>query len=212
MALRVKSAGDRPVVFMHLHKTGGMWVRHTLKAIGVAGNEIGLTHSQLPKVRRREPDAFLFGFVRDPFDFLRSYYLHRQRRGWHPSRDLDQVCRAETLTEFLDLYLAHLPGWVGRWFDLYVDGIEFVGRQEHLREDLCSALDLAGVEYDRELVMGMKPVHVTPRPQDPAVTDLGDREAYYREAVRAAEAYTYSKWYPTPKGEDPAPLTGDRAF
>ena len=181
-------------VFIHVQKTGGSWARKTMAEMGLVKKEVGGTHRQLQPLRDKLPDAWVFGFTRDPYDFLKSYFLHRNRTGaWHPNRDLDTICRSETLAGFLNAYLVHLPGWVGRWFDLYLEGADFVGRYDCLREDLCSALGAAGLPFDLDQVMSSPPFHVTP-PVGEAVLGLRGREDFYREAVLLAEAEACTKW------------------
>lgn len=196
MALLVQNpvSHEQLAIFIHVHKTGGSWVRKTLENLGMAGPELGGMHCQLAPVKRRRPNAFIFGFVRDPFEFLRSYFSHRHKHAnWHKNRDLDIVCQAPTLSEFLDLYLEKLPGWVGRWYNLYVGEADFVGRTETLRQDLCTALDSLDLEYDRAIVWENKPCNVTE--VDPRLVDLGSDEGSYRTAVREAETAAYLRWY-----------------
>lgn len=196
MALRVKTRDGGTAVFMHVHKTGGSWVRQVLRETGVAGREIGGTHAQLCKVQIKEPDAQTFGFVRDPYDFLRSYFSHRHRQGWIDiDRELDRKCQASSFSRFLDLYLENIPGWVGAWYEAYVGEATFVGRKENLRADLCAALRKLNVEYDENYIMARGPINVTPNVVVKE-TDLGELESTYRLAVKEAEANAYEHWYP----------------
>lgn len=164
-----------------------------LRRLGLAGEELLGQHSQLRRVREAKPDAWVFGFSREPYSFLRSYFLHRCRGGWHESRDLDLGCEASSLPAFLDLYLEKFPGWVGRWYDLYLDGAEFVGKVESLRPDLCRVLDQLDFEYDRRRVMSDGPKNVTPT-FGPDVLGTREEEERYRRLVRVAEAVAYEKW------------------
>ena len=163
-------------------------MRAAIRAAGIPAEEYGLpgrVHLGLEDCPC--PEKFKFAFVRDPVEMYRSYWTYKMGRGWDPANEIDQTCRSDDFRGFVTCVLEHYPGVLGSSFAAFVgpEGgeIEFVGRHENLREDLITALSLAGESFDPEAIRSLPPKNVSDRRRFPA--------RYSEEleaAVRASEA------------------------
>ena len=156
----------RRSVFYHIPKTGGTWVKVAMKEAGLqthATRNITAAHPFNLKRAHATPDIvrpkdvagkFSFCFVRRPVAWYRSYWSFRSRKGarrdekfpadgvW--SDDFDQF-----VNNCLDLYPS---GFVSTLYQFYTglngERVDFIGRQEHLADDLVRSLGMAGEEFD----------------------------------------------------------------
>ena len=166
MAILLKSGG----LFLHVPKTGGNWVTEVLESnklvfAHVAGKHAGpaqlapLEHLlEIPRRYDRPNRAsFRFCFVRHPLSWYESWYRMNVDRGWpewatdedawNPSVELNGL-GASTFDRFIENVLRHRPGFLARLYRFYAADAHFVGRQEHLAEDLNAVLTLLHVEFD----------------------------------------------------------------
>jgi hypothetical protein len=101
-------------------------------------------------------DRLSVAFVRHPLDWWRSYWGHRMRAGWDPANALDAVAASEDFNEFILNVIDHGEGafdeMVRRFVGLPSPSVDFVGRSEHLVEDACEALRLAGEPFSASAI------------------------------------------------------------
>jgi hypothetical protein len=122
---------------------------------------------------RRQP--VVFSMVRHPLSWYQSCWAHRMDDAWAPINapdwfthraietwaDFTDHCRASTFAEFVRKCTARYPeGFASLLFDSYTDGCTFVGRQERLRDDLVTALRLAGEDFQPEHLWRTPPRNV----------------------------------------------------
>ena len=193
--------------FLHAHKTGGTWVRKACKNAGVklqdAKDERGFStrhwpaHPSEPWMRGRTS----FALIRDPLDYLRSWWCSREKEGWGaitgPAAPLND-CRADAFELFLNNVLDRCPGIASRVFREYTDGVDCVGRLENAADDLCTALRLAGERFDHDAL------YATPKAN--AARDEIMRRATCSKAV-AARVYEAEQDYASLIGSHEAVLT-----
>ena len=157
-------------VFIHIPKTGGMWVRAALLRVGLAPG--GLRHRQhvegsLPayphccKHTRVEDlnDASIhrktiFAFVRHPLSYYQSYWAFKMRTGWNHRDVFDQTFVREDFSSFVRAVTSERPGWVASMYQTYLGNgrIHIIGKQESLVEDLIGALTQAGETFDASII------------------------------------------------------------
>ena len=143
-------------VFFHVPKCGGDFIRTVIKESGVPHHEVGRKHSRLADL----PDAtyvrmkFVFCFVRHPLEWYRSFWAHRQKKGW-PADMPQDGCRSDNFNEFVERRCEHHPGFLGELYAAYTGwpiAVDFVGRHENLRNDLEKAVRLAHERIASQLV------------------------------------------------------------
>jgi hypothetical protein len=125
---------------------------------------------------RMQPDCFRFCFVREPLHWYESYWRFMQSLDWnwdkwgdekdpykwHPCSMLNSLGNSDFNT-FMAEVNRKRPGFVTEMYGWYVrPGIGFVGRQEHLQEDLVKAFALMKLDYDPIKALAVEPLNETP--------------------------------------------------
>lgn len=156
-------------IFLASPKTGSKWCHAALKACVASDvrecNESAADyHQTLEQVtlRGEEVRDSLFkpenciAFVRQPFPWYKSYWNHRIRLGWKASHPLDDKCASDSFETFLQNVLQNQAGFLSRYLSLWAGSEEepagFIGRQEHLRDDLAWALKHFRVTFDEQVL------------------------------------------------------------
>jgi hypothetical protein len=143
--------------------------------------------------RRRWRSYFTFCFERNPWDKTVSTYFFRKSVGQLDTGFRDYVLRDNLPSDF-DLYS----------LDGHSVGVDFVGRFEHLEDDLRSVLDHLGLGAD----VALSREKSDSRPADATVASLFDREMSARvEGAFAREIRTFG--YRNPASTEAGP-TNDR--
>jgi hypothetical protein len=193
-------------VFRHVPKTGGTWAVKAMAAAGVSLRALTADNDGHGIPGRLAPnDRFAFAFVREPFDWYRSFWAHRNQFGdWSDIHPLDPLARA-SFDAFLNRVCDLRPGYLSRVYEQYVGvpdrAISFIGRFERLADDLVLALREAGVAFDEARLRRVRPTNCTAlRPECAAVT---------RERLLAAESVAVGRFYSEKSnGLPPGPRPG----
>ncbi|GAB4159070.1 MAG: hypothetical protein Tsb009_36340 [Planctomycetaceae bacterium] len=163
-------------LFLHAPKTGGSWVRRALHKAGLAVREVGDFHGSQPL----DGNRLVFTFVRNPADWYLSRWRcpHHQERFRMGQNDQFQDALTEQEARCFPVWLerilkitAERRGPADHLFSHYMRRADFVGRSEHLEEDLIEALHQAGEEFDEQAIRS------TPRINESVIT----RQAYTEE-------------------------------
>lgn len=134
-------------IFVHVPKTGGYWVRHVVRSLGLNAYEYGHEHCNfrtgLSKLDGRTKNIFMF--VRHPAAWYQSLWAFRMKHGWSMVHPLDFNCASNHFPTFVSRALDWWPdGWVSRTYEEFAstpgDTTLLVGRQEHLQQDLIDIL------------------------------------------------------------------------
>lgn len=155
-------------------------------------------------LRNRHEPSYLFCFVRNPLTWYESWfkYMSQESRqwkywgsqhtdSWHPNSLLDGLGSSDFNT-FVSNVINKRPGYVTEMFGWYTPpAVDFVGRQEHLREDLIVALDAMELDYDKKFVRDYHEVGVS-RPRKVVVEwDSALKEAVTRLEYAGLVRYGY---------------------
>jgi hypothetical protein len=184
------SINDR-MLFVHVPKTGGVWVSEALACAGVEFTQIvpadmHPTLAELPRSGR-----FTFGFVREPVYWYSSLWRFHRTAPQHHWPKLGELLDLE-LVDFLQEVVQRYPGYLTKYFRQFVgsrdDEIDFVGRKEHLVDDLVHALQLAGQDFDERALRSWPQANVSTWLHDPVPDDLAAQ-------LRAAEHEVYERFY-----------------
>ena len=107
-------------MFVHLPKTGGVWVARALAkhAKTIRPNKSNHGGHIMPDL---DDNVACFCFVRHPVSWLRSLFHHRKRKrwNWQTHLDLEKKCQAKTLKDFINK-VANNEGVVESYFDHYI--------------------------------------------------------------------------------------------
>lgn len=145
-------------VFLHIPKTGGIWVRQAIKECGITCDEIGDQHSHFPQISKLKDkgyydNKFIFAFVRHPITWYQSRWAFRMKYGWRAQHPLDFNCASNDFTVFVENAIRFKPtGWVTWEYSNYIDTvpgeIDYVGTTENIVNDLITILSSAGERFD----------------------------------------------------------------
>ena len=152
-------------LFLHIPKTGGMWIRHAYKVCNIDHFEIAMTHSHFPHLLNFKPKSFYsslysYAFVRHPLSWYQSRWAFRMRYGWNATHPLDYNCHSNDFQKFVEACLAYKPsGWVTNEYTSFIDevpgGIKQVGRLENLVNDFLHICDNAGEAVSSKIITTM---------------------------------------------------------
>lgn len=70
---------------------------------------------------------------------------------WHPQRPIDS-CGNDDFNIFIANILREYPGYVTEMYGWYTEGVDFIGKNESLEDDLIKALEKAGLQIDADTV------------------------------------------------------------
>jgi hypothetical protein len=189
------TCGNDKFLFIHVPKTGGMWVTEALQAAGVeVHEEFGRTaeHPLLSELDRR--GRFTLAFVREPLSWYGSIWRFRNYFHLHKASTeelpYDRFIGLD-FPDFVDNVAEHVPGFLSDHYELFVgppgDEIEFIGRYENLEDDLVAAMRTAGQDFDEEALRSFPPINVTgPQPECPQET---------KRRLMRSEAEAYERFY-----------------
>jgi len=162
-----------------------------------------------PGVRMKMPRTFCF--VRHPVAWYESWWRYlrgkngdipwlvnganvdRYVKRWNP---LSAAC--ETYCEDFHTYMARLhgkfPGYVTWLYGQYATPeVDFVGKQENLREDLREVLALFGLAFDEGMLMGKRRINEAEFNEEPVVWDPGLLREVQAAEGTAMQRYGYSE-------------------
>ncbi len=165
--------------FLHVPKTGGNWVSSVLREQFSRAQRMPKIHTT--RISAPRPELFTFAFVRHPLTWYQSYFSYKQRKGWDPTNNWDDIVRCDSFTEFVEKVLGETPAYYSKLIRRFVgrvgDEIDFVGRFESLTDDLIHALELAGEQFDPDVIRETPPVNQSSYDAHPAVytDDLAQR-------------------------------------
>ncbi len=162
------------LVFLHLPKTGGTWIRAALPRAGIQCRNVGQYNGHVIPRARAKRGRLVFTFVRETVSWYGSYWAFKTKRdGWGVRSDpgprqhintFDADCRAETFEEFICNVLELWPGHYTReYIEPFTAAADVVGRYEHLADDLVQILQRADEPFDEERLRLTHPQRVTGR-------------------------------------------------
>ena len=169
---------ERNALFLHIPRTGGTWVGHSIDVAGIPIQNWGRVcemyrprkHTILSHYR---PDLlskvkWIFSFVRRPCEYYVTNWRFTTRsvvtrpekmkntvfNGKNSAAINEAVNRWKpNFDEWLDEMLEEEPAWVTRWFERFVgphrgEFCHFIGRTETLREDMNKVMKI--LDYEEE--------------------------------------------------------------
>lgn len=194
-------------VFFHIPKTGGSWVTKVLKEMGICEVDYRphfrhILNLQAEHVTYRDIDKnrikgkFSYAFVRDPVEWYRSFWKFRTAGGWDMRFILDRECKNVDFNKFVENVARVFPeGFVSSIYKEYLghqlDQVDFVGKQENLKEDLEKALTLAGEVFSSERIKERKKFNVS---NPPILKEKYQYKDDVLELIRRTERWAITKF------------------
>jgi len=171
-------------IFLHIPKTGGNWVAEVLDDNDLVFAHFGEKHSSMEQILEFEkwfrvpykyskPNKpfFKFCFIRHPLKWYESWFNMQGALGWpnwggnpdvwHPNAMLDGLGDPD-FNKFVAKVLKRRPGYVSELYGWYtIPGIDFVGKQENLVDDLLTVLNMLNVKVDEYRIRNFKHINVS---------------------------------------------------
>ena len=203
---------DANALFVHIPKTGGIWLEEALPACGIRTAQpetrdgVSWRHP-LPADICGHYD-FTFTFVRHPLSWYESWWKFQgghwytfEPGVWHPQRVLEP-CGADDFSSFMRRCLEREPGYVTRLYEWYIgppgiERVDFVGRQEALVDNLVGVLRGLNCDFDETVLREHPRANVGTEDGGPPVWDPA-----VKERTEALEAGAIRRFY----GEPESPL------
>jgi len=190
-------------VFLHIPKTGGVWVTGALRRTTSVAM-IGQQHSHFPQLLQLYNEdwfkkRFVFTMIRHPITWYQSRWAFRIKHGWRLGHPLDYHCASNDFHTFVENVLNYKPdGWLSWLYDQYIShvpgGIDYVARLEKGSAEIKHVLTESGTEFDPAVVDNIK------RAND---SDMGGHSSKYWakytpelfDRVMAVESKAISRYY-----------------
>ncbi len=160
-------------VFIHVPKTGGLFITNYLRKINVPFRMIGYRHSPVDLIGMPSLNKgmFKFCFIRKPDEWYQSYWQMRigevgGKGGhlgigkdlgglhplYHPTWEIDPYCMSPDLNEYIKNCIG-LDGYLTRLYNRFI-GVgrmkcNYVGRFENFHEDLVEVFNHIGIKFDQ---------------------------------------------------------------
>lgn len=169
----------------------------------------------LRKAQFGDQDPYMFCFVRHPLKWYESWfkYMSQPNRnwlsfaeaskayGWHPNANIDGLGDVE-FNQFVRNVIAKHPGYVTNLFDGYVSPqVNFVGKQENLRENLVTALEQADLDFDADFIRNFEDVGVSKTPRSTIEWDPELRTQVLQLEQKCLQRFGYTEPGPALKSD-----------
>ena len=192
-------------VFIHIPKTGGLWVKKCLKQHVECEKRSprGQAHST-PDLNE---GCGAFAFVRHPESWLRSLFTHRRIKLWNwQSNELEATCGSNKFNLFIE-NICNNQGIITKFFDQYIHkyrekcpaawpgvcGRIIIGKQENLCEDFISSLTHFNEVFDKEPIIKMGTVKIHPsKHQKDTVLSKVEKHRLYESQQDFYDMYGYA--------------------
>ena len=167
------------LVFRHIPKTGGGFVRHAIRELGLPARACGSHMRSMAGVGHQ-----YFTAIRHPLTWYQSMWRYRMQSGW--VGDFMPGDAAYVSDSFAEFVHKATPGYYSQICDGYIDADTIIIRQESLVEDLIGL-------FKDERIKGLPPTNVssiecthTPKTIEKIVGSEADFIAKYYPSIIAS--------------------------
>jgi hypothetical protein len=144
--------------------------------------------------------------VRHPLDWYESFSLYKSQPSlnwewdgefdnlhrWHPNAVLNGLGEGRDFNTFVSTVMNRYPGYVTALYNHYTfRPVDFIGKQENLREDLFTVLDRLGCDFDPSLIRGTKRINHSRDEKTKPVWEPAVRERALKLERAALERFGY---------------------
>ncbi len=144
-------------LFVHIPKTGGTWTSHVLKDMGIVQTRFDRAHERPSEYRELIGNRLYFTFIRNPITWYQSRWAGPYARSVYPQRTRNQAgfhfANKRELHDFRYWLTNALDrNSASNFFHEYIDDCDFIGKTENLKNDLTSALKIAGEKFNKKFL------------------------------------------------------------
>jgi len=139
------------IIFSHIPKTGGCWIRQALYDNDLILDNNSLLHTTLFVLPPAIEKPTVFTFVRHPISWYESWFRYQTQEGWtdwncgkdylHPCAPLLD-CGSTNFNKYIEKCLKKVPGFVTSMYHMYTQFADYVGRQENLEGDFLRIMKM----------------------------------------------------------------------
>ena len=187
-------------IFYHIPKTGGVWVRTVLKYMDlvveeysedIPRDELNLTKEHIcPRRANKEKvkGKKSFAFIRNPVTWYMSIWKYKEsNKGWDTGDGTYKRFESGEFNVFMKKIMDIYPGFLTRMYKEF-DGVDYLGKQENLENDLVSILETIGEKVDYDIVGKVQPLNTSFLPCK------YDRKILRK--LKRTEKWIFEKYYP----------------
>ncbi len=134
------------LVFTHLPKCGGTFIRYVLQQLNIKSYEIGEYHCPYFRIKSKiDNNLVSITSIRHPKSWYQSRWYHRMRLGWVPEAEEDWIAASNDFNKFVENMGAFdKHGRLSTLIRMFDDGpsgrADHVLKQENLNEELLQVL------------------------------------------------------------------------
>ncbi len=155
---------------------------------------------------KTHPRPFTFCFVRHPLAWYESFYRYKSQselnweedgevdniHRWHPNAILNGLGRGRDFNSFTSALMDKYPGYVSALYSHYTfRPVDFIGKQENLREDLVTVLERTGCDFDAGKIRVRERINRSRAASDKLEWDPAVRTRVLRLEAAAMERFGY---------------------
>lgn len=139
------------IVFTHLPKCGGTFVRYVFQQLNIRFHEVGEFHCPYFRIKNKlDPQLVSVISIRHPLTWYQSRWYHRMRLGWVPDAEEDWFSASNNFNKFVENMGEFDPnGRLSTLIKSFNDGpsgkADHIIRQENLN---CELLEVLNLYYD----------------------------------------------------------------
>ena len=140
------------MMFYHIPKTGGNWITQVLKENNLIKRILPEKHDTPEIIKRKYPKICpvkSFCFIRNPITWYESWFQYATMKRWrnwgkykwHPCKKLNGLGDKD-FNNFIENVIEKRPSYLSILYDKYIEGCDFIGKQENLENDLIEVLGI----------------------------------------------------------------------
>ena len=185
------------MLFVHIPKTGGTYIRSVFKALGYSGTELGHEHSHISHITDLvmpiKKDIYAWCMIRHPKTWYQSFWAFRCQRGWSPSNPIDFKCASNDFNTFVNNCIEHYPqGLLTSILNNHIQndmGINvIVKKYESLHDELNSALQESGIKNNLNAIPRLNRVNASILDNKPSSHFAIYEDVVFKKMIKAEKS------------------------
>lgn len=185
-------------IFLHIPKTGGMWVREALKKSELVIHEYDERHDFNKHINDQMvvDRPIRFCFVRNPITWYQSYWAMRTKDdSWDDEALVDRLCASDNFRKFIDAVIGAFPdGHLNHLYAIWVNQCTIVSKMELFPKSLINILDMCGEKYNYDAIINLPRQNIGDKKYKKlAIYSHGQKEKLRAIEHEALKIYDYGR-------------------